>query len=75
MIKIYLDTADLKTMLDFKDNPIVAGFTTNPSLLAKFGVKSYKAFAKKLLKVIKKPISFEVLSDDLDEIEKQARII
>lgn len=71
MIKIFLDGAD--AILENKDNPIIKGFTTNPSLLKKAGVTDYKAFALKILSEIKvKPISFEVLTDSFSEMIKQA---
>lgn len=54
----------------------IDGFTTNPTLMAKAGVKDYLDFAKNVLsKVKKKSISFEVFSDDLDEMYKQALIL
>ena len=72
-IKIFLDGADKKDMLDMSSKPFIKGLTTNPSLMKKAGIKDYKFFAKDILTVIKKkPISFEVFSDDFDEMEKQA---
>ena len=54
----------------------IDGFTTNPTLMAKAGVKDYLDFAKNVLsRVKKKSISFEVFSDDLDEMYKQALIL
>ena len=51
----------------------VKGLTTNPTLMKKAGIVDYKAFALEILSEIKeKPISFEVFSDDFDEMEKQA---
>ena len=72
-IKIFLDCADEKDMLDMNGKPFVKGLTTNPSLMKKAGIKNYKSFAKDVLTIIKeKPISFEVFSDKFDEMEKQA---
>ena len=72
-IKIFLDCADKKDMLDMNSKPFVKGLTTNPSLMKKAGIKNYKSFAKDVLTIIKeKPISFEVFSDKFDEMEKQA---
>ena len=51
---------------------IVKGFTTNPSLMRKAGAKDYKNYSKKILKVTKKPISFEVFADDYSSMKKQA---
>src|SRR6185312_3496068 len=75
-IKICADGADKQTMLEMYRNPLIKGFTTNPSLLYKAGVKEYEAFARDILSVIQdKPISFEVLSDDFKEMYEQAHRI
>ena len=74
-IKIYADGADYSDFVNLNKSKIIKGFTTNPSLMRKSGVKNYEKFAKKLIKVIKKPISFEVFSDELDEMYIQAKKI
>jgi len=57
-------------------NPRIVGFTTNPTLMRKAGISDYVAFAQEVLRVIPdRPISFEVFADELDEIERQARVI
>ena len=62
-------------MLDMYQNPLISGFTTNPTLMRKAGVTEYKAFALDILSVIKdRPISFEVFSDNLDEMKRQGMI-
>ena len=72
-IKIFSDGADVKEMLDMNKNDFIKGLTTNPSLMRKAGIRDYKSFAKDILTHIKdKPISFEVFSDEFDEMEKQA---
>ena len=72
-IKIFSDGADKKDMLDMNSKAFITGLTTNPSLMKKAGIKDYEAFAKDILSIIKKkPISFEVFSDDFDDMEKQA---
>jgi transaldolase len=72
-IKIFSDGADKKEMLDMNSKTFIKGFTTNPSLMRKTGIKNYETFAKDILSIIKeKPISFEVFSDDFDEMERQA---
>lgn len=72
-IKIFSDGADKKDMLEMNDNMLIKGLTTNPSLMKKAGIKDYKVFAKDILATIKKkPISFEVFSDDFSEMEKQS---
>lgn len=75
-IKIFTDGADKESMLAANQKPHIKGFTTNPTLMRKAGVTDYEAFAKDILAAIKeKPISFEVFSDDFDEMERQAKKI
>lgn len=75
-IKIFADGADLKTMIEQYKGGIIQGFTTNPTLMRKNGISDYETFAKEVLKNIPdKPISFEVFSDEFDEMERQARKI
>ena len=72
-VKIYADGADRATMLEMHANPLIAGFTTNPSLMRKSGVANYKTFAKEILEQIPDlPVSFEVFADDFGEMERQA---
>lgn len=75
-IKIFADGADLNAMLDVYNKGIVKGFTTNPSLMKKAGITDYKEFAKEVLAKIKDmPVSFEVFSDDLETMEKEAEVL
>ena len=75
-IKLYADGADLNGMIEEYKKGIASGFTTNPTLMKKAGVKSYEEFAKAALKAIPDlPISFEVFSDDLSGMEQEARKI
>ena len=72
-IKIFADGADFESINKLSTKSYIKGFTTNPSLMKKAGIKNYKEFALNILSKIKdKPISFEVFSDDLIEMEKQA---
>jgi transaldolase len=72
-VKIFADGADKAGMLEMASKSFVKGLTTNPTLMKKAGIVDYKAFALEILSEIKeKPISFEVFSDDFDEMEKQA---
>ena len=74
--KIFCDSADFQTIKKFNNNPLVQGFTTNPSLMRLSGAKNYKAYSLKILKVCKKkPISFEVFGDNFDQMFRQAMII
>jgi transaldolase len=75
-LKIFADGASLQAMLDLADNPRIAGFTTNPTLMRKAGVADYRAFAHQVLaKIRDKPISFEVFADEFAEMARQAREI
>ena len=72
-IKIFSDGADKKDMLAMNSKTFIKGLTTNPTLMKKAGIKDYETFAKDILSTIKeKPISFEVFSDNFDDMEKQA---
>ncbi|MDO8728315.1 MAG: transaldolase [bacterium] len=75
-IEIFADGAEKASMIALAKDPLIKGFTTNPTLMRKAGVTDYAGFAKEILAEIKdKPISFEVFSDDFDEMERQARLI
>jgi transaldolase len=72
-VKIFADGADRAGMLEMHARPYIKGFTTNPTLMRKAGISDYRAFAKDILQVIHdRPISFEVFSDDFEEMERQA---
>lgn len=72
-IKIFADGADLASMKALYANPIIKGFTTNPTLMKQAGVTEYADFARNVLAAIPdRPVSFEVFADDFDEMERQA---
>lgn len=71
--KIFADGADKATMMELYQNPLIKGFTTNPTLMRKSGITDYGTFARDLLRQIPdRPISFEVFADEFDEMEAQA---
>ena len=71
-VQIFADGADRAGILEFYANPQIKGFTTNPTLMRKAGISDYEAFARDILTQIKdRPISFEVFSDEMDEMERQ----
>jgi transaldolase len=75
-VKIFADGAELDGMLALYHQPYIRGFTTNPTLMNKAGIRDYRAFAQKVLSAIPdRPISFEVFSDEFDDMERQAREI
>jgi transaldolase len=72
-IKVFADGASIKEFINLNKNPIIKGFTTNPSLMKNNGIVDYSLFALELLSIIKtKPISFEVFADELEEMKEQA---
>ncbi len=72
-VKLFADGADLAGMKEMAANPLIKGFTTNPTLMRKAGVTDYRAFALEVLKAIPdRPVSFEVFADDFGEMEQQA---
>jgi len=72
-VKLFADGADLAGMKEMAANPLIRGFTTNPTLMRKAGVTDYKSFALEVLKAIPdRPVSFEVFADDFAQMERQA---
>jgi transaldolase len=60
-------------MLEMYENPRIKGLTTNPTLMKKAGVTDYRVFCRDILTYISdKPLSFEVFSDEFEEMESQA---
>ena len=75
-VSIFADGADYDGMVKLARNPVIKGFTTNPSLMRKAGVNDYEAFARKVLGAISnRPVSFEVFADDFPSMAEQARTI
>jgi transaldolase len=75
-VKIFADGADYEGIVKMSRNPVIKGFTTNPTLMRKAGVSDYEAFARKVLAAITdRPVSFEVFADDFASMAEQARTI
>ena len=73
-IKLFADGADFDSIMGLYANPHIKGFTTNPTLMKKAGIKDYEAFGRKLLAAVPdRPISLEVFADDLEGMEAQGR--
>ena len=71
--KVFADGANLQDIKRLNDDPFIAGLTTNPTLIKNAGISNYTSFAEQVLEVVRvKPISFEVISDDLTEMREQA---
>jgi transaldolase len=72
-VKLFADSADEATLRDLEPNPLIRGFTTNPTLMRKAGVTDYETFARSILEAITdRPVSFEVVADEFPEMERQA---
>lgn len=72
-VGIYADGADTASMIQLYQDPLIKGLTTNPTLMKKAGIKDYEAFAREVLATVHtKSISFEVFSDEFDEMHRQA---
>src|SRR5256885_4013477 len=72
-VKLFADGADLAGMKEMAANPLIKGFTTNPTLMRKAGIGDYRSFARDVLSAIPdRPVSFEVFADEFGEMEAQA---
>lgn len=72
-VKIFADGADLAHVSRLASDPMISGFTTNPTLMRQAGVEAYESFAKEMLAVVGgRPVSFEVFSDEFNDMERQA---
>lgn len=75
-VKLFTDGADKAQIVEMAKQSWIAGFTTNPSLLKKAGVKDYEAFARDIVSAVPdRHLSFEVISDEIGEMVAQARLI
>jgi transaldolase len=75
-VKLFADGAEIEHIVSLRRNPLIKGFTTNPTLMRKAGVEDYGLFARAVLAAVPdRPVSFEVFADDFAEMERQARRI
>lgn len=75
-VRIYADGARVSDIRNLTNNPLISGFTTNPSLMKSAGITDYESSARELILATGgRPISFEVFADDIADMERQARII
>jgi transaldolase len=75
-IKIFADGAELGGILEMYKDPLIKGFTTNPTLMRKAGISDYEAFGRELLaRIHDRPVSLEVFADDFENMERQALTI
>ncbi len=75
-IDMYVDAAEIDALKKFVDNPLVKGYTTNPTLMNKAGITNFTSFAEEAASIVSPaPISLEVFADNDEEIYRQAHII
>jgi len=75
-IKLFADGADFDGIMKMAGNPLIKGFTTNPTLMRKAGISDYEGFARKVLAAVPdRPVSLEVFADDFPTMEAQAKVI
>ncbi len=68
---IYLDTAVLDEIRAAKSWGVLRGVTTNPSHVAKAGVKDLKAHIQEICYIADAPVSAEVVTEDSEEMVRQ----
>ena len=72
-VQVFADGADIEGIRNLRANPLIRGFTTNPTLMKQAGIKDYLKFSKEVIEAIDGlPISLEVFSDDFSEMKTQA---
>jgi transaldolase len=75
-IKLFVDAADIETAKKLKENVLVKGFTTNPTLMRAAGVDDYLTFSKIMVATAHPySISIEVIADDFKEMRRQAKLL
>ena len=75
-IKVFTDASNAAEIRGYASENWVSGFTTNPTLMRKGGVTDYKAFAQEAIEAAAgKPLSLEVVADDLKSMEEQGFIL
>ncbi len=71
--KIFADGADREGILNYSADPVIQGFTTNPTLMRAAGITDYEEFARDVVELVgDRPVSFEVFSDEPHVMHKQA---
>jgi transaldolase len=72
-IEIFLDSANLSEIEFYADKKAIMGFTTNPSLMRKSGISNVNEFARRAVSLAAhKSISFEISTQDREELKKQS---
>ncbi|MEI6749012.1 MAG: fructose-6-phosphate aldolase [Bacteroidales bacterium] len=77
-MKFFIDTANLNDIREANDLGILDGVTTNPSLMAKEGIKGSDNIMKHYIaicNIVDGPVSAEVLSTDYDGMISEAETL
>lgn len=75
-MKFFIDTANLDQIREANDLGILDGVTTNPSLMAKEGIKGTEAIMKHykdICDIVKAPVSAEVLSTEFSAMVEEGK--
>jgi transaldolase len=75
-MKFFIDTANLNDIKEAHDLGVLDGVTTNPSLMAKEGIKgadNIRAHYKAICNIVDNNVSAEVIATDLDNMLKEGR--
>lgn len=75
-MKFFIDTADLAQIKEANDLGILDGVTTNPSLMAKVGIKGEAAVTnhyKTIAELVNGDVSAEVVSTEFKEIVEEGK--
>jgi transaldolase len=73
-MKIFLDTANIKSIRHYSEMGMVDGITTNPTLLSKESGDP-EEIMKEIVKIVQGPVSLEVISTETNQIIKEAYIL
>jgi transaldolase len=75
-IQVFCDSASLDDMKNHVANPLVKGFTSNPTLARNAGIDNYLDFAHGASEVCNpKEVSVEVIADDNENMLRQAFLL
>ncbi|HEY0651719.1 MAG TPA: fructose-6-phosphate aldolase [Chryseosolibacter sp.] len=75
-MKFFIDTANLNEIKEAYDLGVLDGVTTNPSLMAKEGIKgndNVRAHYKAICNIVDNNVSAEVIATDFDNIIKEGK--
>ncbi|UOQ70345.1 fructose-6-phosphate aldolase [Hymenobacter cellulosilyticus] len=77
-MKFFIDTANLKDIQEAVDLGVLDGVTTNPSLMAKEGIKgtdNVMAHYKQICEIVDGDVSAEVIAVDFEEMVREGEML